>query len=163
MNSAGAGELVVTWDRLDEPEKYDGYYIYWKVKDKGSNYQIETLQNNLLTRYKISDLQNSTMYTVRVQVFKGAHKGLMSTIKDQSTSEEPVTLKMSVTQNDSDSLTVTWKRLWKKNSGEDTLKSYTVNMPLLFSLPVMKHETDMHARFGYQKRADVKRQLQTVI
>ncbi|CAB3986466.1 roundabout homolog 1-like isoform X1 [Paramuricea clavata] len=124
LSPGGAGELRVNWQKLDKSVDIAGYYIYWKVK--GSDFQRETLQNDLSTRYTISDLQNSTKYIVRVQVFTEALKGPMSKSMHQRTSNKPVSLKMAVTQNDSDSMTVTWKRLWKKNSGKDTLKKYTI-------------------------------------
>jgi hypothetical protein len=132
LSPGGAGELLVNWQKLDKSIDIAGYYIYWKVK--GSDFQRETLQNDLSTRHTISDLQNSTKYIVRVQVFTEALKGPMSKSMHQRTSNKPVSLKMAVTQNDSDSMTVTWKRLWKKNSGKDTLKKYTVSIVKMQSL-----------------------------
>ena len=126
LSSGGAGELDVIWGKLRKGVNIDGYYIYWKMK--GLEYQKETLQSNVSTRYKISHLQNSTKYSVRVQVFKKALKGPFSKPVEHSTSDKPLSLKIAVTQNDSDSMTVTWKRLWKKNSGEDTLKMYAVSI-----------------------------------
>lgn len=132
LSSGGAGELDVIWGKLNKGVNIDGYYIYWKVKGLKLQYQRETLQSNLSTHYKISDLQNSTKYSVRVQVFKETIKGPLSKPVQHSTSNKPLRLKMAVTQNDSDSMTVTWRRLWKKNSGEDSLKAYTVSIFLSF-------------------------------
>lgn len=117
----------MTWQKVNENVDIDGYQILWKVKRKGSSYQRETLQNNFSTKYFISRLQNSTRYSVRVLVFKKSLKGPVSETVHQWTSNEPVSLKMGVSRNDSESMIVTWERLWRKNSGEDTLKSYTVS------------------------------------
>ena len=125
-----AGEVEVTWKKFNKDINIDGYYIQWRVKGR-RNYQREILQNPLSVRYTISGLQNSTKYSVRVRVFKKTVEGPWSKITHQRTSSEPVSFKMAVTLNDSESVTVTWKRLWKKNSGEDTLESYTVSISLL--------------------------------
>jgi hypothetical protein len=130
LSPGGAGELRVVWQKLNDDIDIDGFYIYWRVK--GSRYITkEILQNHLSTGYTISELQNSTKYSVEVEMFKGTTVvGLKSKTVNQRTSRKPVSLKIGVTRNDSDSISVTWKRLWKPKSGKDSVKSYTVSISL---------------------------------
>lgn len=114
------------WAPIKENVKIDGFYIYWQAESLP--FQNETLQNVRSNGYMISDLQNSTKYSVYVKVFNKTDEGPVSETIEQWTSSEPVTLQMGIMQNDTDSIKVTWKRLWKKMSGNDTLKTYIVSI-----------------------------------
>ncbi|XP_046852514.1 roundabout homolog 3-like [Xenia sp. Carnegie-2017] len=124
VTSGIAGQLYVRWAPIKENVKIDGFYIYWQAESLP--FQNETLQNVRSSGYMISDLQNSTKYSVYVKVFNKAGEGPVSETIEQWTSSEPVTLQMGIMQNDTDSIKVTWKRLWKKMSGNDTLKTYII-------------------------------------
>ena len=143
VRSGGRGELIVSWRKAKTNKTIDGYYIYWKVKCRKTQFQREILQNSQANRYIISDLQNSTTYLVEARAFQKTFKGKMSDVVRGSTSPEAVFLKMNINQNDSDSIKVEWKRLWKKNSGDDEVKEYNVSIVatwdvLHFGISVLK-------------------------
>ena len=81
---------MVSWEKSSNYAAVDGYYIYWKAVL--GKQRREILRNSRAESYTITDLQNSTTYRVKVQVFKGKTKGFISTVVHKKTSKEVIVL-----------------------------------------------------------------------
>ena len=129
VRPGGPGELIVSWQEFSESQIIEGYHVYWKFEGGGMGLQQETIENSKTNRYILSYLQNFTSYAVQVVTYFNTFQGIRSEYAYSKTTNEAISLKMSI-ENYSDSITVKWKPLWKRNSGEDEVKNYTVSTNL---------------------------------